>query len=103
MSGYGSTDSLIGNMIKNPNGGVYPIDLRPDNINVLAATEDGDAFPNIVWEISCQNQDLIQDLLLWISMQTSVQVAIGIKILDQRSIDKTVRLTIEKIITKKEF
>jgi hypothetical protein len=93
VSGYGSTDSLIGNMIKNPNGGVYPIDLRPDNINVLAATEDGDAFPNIVWEISCQNQDLIQDLLLWISPSTSVQVAIGIKILDQRSIDKTVRLT----------
>jgi hypothetical protein len=57
-------------------------------LHVLFATADGKAFPNVVWEISYLNEDentLIQELLLWISPLTSVQVAIGIKILDMRS------------------
>jgi hypothetical protein len=95
LSGYGNTDTCIEGVIKNPDGGVYPKDLVPDNIHILAATADGDAFPNIVWEVAFQNEQdsLIEELLLWISPSTSVQVAIGVKILDQRLLDKTVRMT----------
>jgi hypothetical protein len=96
VSSFGSSDSMIGGVIKKPDGGVHPKGLRPDNVHVLVATSDGQAFPNVVWEVAYLNEDedtLIQELLLWISPLSSVQVAIGVKIHDLRSVDNTVRMT----------
>jgi hypothetical protein len=96
VTSFGSSDSIIGGVVKNPDGGVYPKGLRPDNVHVLAATSDRQAFPNVVWEVAYLNEDedtLIQELLLWISPYSSVQVAIGVKIHDLRSVDNTVRMT----------
>jgi hypothetical protein len=47
----GRSNSIIGGVIKNSNGGVRPRGLRPDNVHILSDTSDGNAFPNIVWEV----------------------------------------------------
>jgi hypothetical protein len=96
VTSFGSSDSMIGGVIKKPDGGVHPKGFRPDNVRILAATSDGQAFPNVVWEVAYLNEDedtLIQELLLWISPYSSVQVVIGVKIHDLRSVDNTVRMT----------
>ncbi len=88
VTGTGSTDFKIGGVVKQADGGLRPRGLVPELNDVMTGTEDGNPFPNIVWEIAYMHEDeekLIQELLLWISSYTSVQVAIGIKIVDARS------------------
>jgi hypothetical protein len=85
--GTGNTDFVIGGVIKKADGGIHPQGIQPYANGVFCGTSDGQVFPNVVWEIAYMNEDeerLIQELLLWISPLTSVQVAIGVKIIDHR-------------------
>ncbi|OQR88684.1 hypothetical protein THRCLA_22815 [Thraustotheca clavata] len=72
----------IGNILQAPTQALIPDTLSLNNSSVIDAGF-GSPFPAIVIEISYKNEKLAtlrSKLERWMSMQTSVQIAIGIKI-----------------------
>jgi hypothetical protein len=76
-----SSTAQIGHILKEPDGGVRPVQLVIGG-NVLDAGF-GRPFANLVVEVAYKHESLKllqNELLIWIGSNTSVQVAIGVKI-----------------------
>jgi hypothetical protein len=51
MIGTGSTNFVIEGIITQADGDIHPKELQPGVNNLICGTADGQAFPNIVWEV----------------------------------------------------
>jgi hypothetical protein len=73
----------IGNVGKEADFSLKPVDLLPQHVHNLTCNSLGDTFPTLVLEVAFENESapvLLEELALWVSAATSVQVAIGIKL-----------------------
>jgi hypothetical protein len=81
LHSFGSVTCTIGNSLKEPDGGFLP----QKSLFNHPFLENGQRmpFPNVVWEVANSHESLQvlhDELDLWLSIYTTVQVAIGIKL-----------------------